>query len=88
MATGKRKTAPKKKVTPKKKDGVKKQTSTRLVWKKQANGWDSASYKLGIIYRYKGKYSCKTHPKSYYSVGSLARAKKIIDDYTAQIKGK
>jgi|GEM_PF-3000103 len=59
-----------------------------LTWKKHPDGGHYASYKLGIIMRYKGKYSYKTSYQYCYNAKNLAEAKSKIDQYTFKKTGK
>ena len=57
---------------------------TVLKWQKHHLGGEYSPYKLGSIYRFKGKYMYRTSYNRYYNASSLAEAKKKVDEYSKQ----
>lgn len=63
----------------------KKTVKKTLIWKKHPDGGEYASYKLGAIFRYKGKYKYRTSYKYVFNAKSLVEAKRKIDVYSKEM---
>lgn len=66
----------------------KKTVKESLIWKKHPDVGEYAVYKLGAIFRNKGKYSYRTSYKYHFNAKSLAEAKRKIDVYTKEMYAK